>query len=61
MSFWEKILGKEPHCVVCGQPIRELNPHLEKGPYCSELCQRTIERLSSSPPPRPRPEQPPEE
>jgi len=61
MGFWEKVLGREPHCVVCGQPIRELNPRLERGPFCSEQCMRTIERLSNPPSARSGSETPPEE
>ncbi len=50
MGFLETFLGKKTHCIVCGQPIREINPLLQAGPYCSELCQKTIARISSRPP-----------
>jgi hypothetical protein len=47
MSFWQTILGTKVHCCVCGQPVREMKRHLRNGPYCSDLCMKTMERLSS--------------
>jgi hypothetical protein len=51
MSFWQSILGTKTYCSVCGGPIREVKRHLESGPYCSDQCMQTIERLSTKPPP----------
>ncbi|MBI5538201.1 MAG: hypothetical protein HY898_36100 [Deltaproteobacteria bacterium] len=55
MGFWQTFMGTKTYCVVCGAPIREVNARLEAGPYCSEACVRTIERLSSPPRSNPQP------
>jgi hypothetical protein len=49
MGFWQTLLGTKVHCVVCGQPVVNITPQLERGPYCSEACLHTIERLSAPP------------
>lgn len=52
MGIWNALIGRKTHCAGCGTVVPAEKNKFEEV-YCSDVCRRNVDRLSSVPPPPP--------